>query len=342
MNFYIDKPTLRDIPAMRNLVLPEVQRGIILDRTEDEMAGAIRSYSVIRIAESSNSVLGMQFRTCENFQASTDLSLVESPKIFTNTKATPQSLRLRFCESQNLGKNQAKIAESTTFCNATIFCHSERSEESQKNIQNRDSSVASLPQNDNLSRFAESTLDSTETQNLGGNQTKFAESSLDSAISTQEANSAIADEFLGFCKASDKDKTKVYRGSEPKRALRKQLAHTCKSLKSRCESKFASPIVAFAALQILSLTLAEVRSLIVAENYRRNGLATMLIEHLIAEARALNLKEVLALTYQREVFEKLGFKEIAKESLPNQKIWADCIKCKKFPVCDEIALTKIL
>ena len=59
-----------------------------------------------------NSVLGMQFRTCENFGASTDSSLVESPKIFTNTKATPQSLPLRFCESQNLGENQAKIAES--------------------------------------------------------------------------------------------------------------------------------------------------------------------------------------------------------------------------------------
>ena len=45
--FSISKPTLRDIPAMRNLILPEVQRGIILDRTEDEMASAIRSYSVV-------------------------------------------------------------------------------------------------------------------------------------------------------------------------------------------------------------------------------------------------------------------------------------------------------
>ena len=59
-----------------------------------------------------NSVLGMQFRTCGNFQASTDSSLVESPKISTNTKATPQSLPLRFCETQNLGENSAQIAES--------------------------------------------------------------------------------------------------------------------------------------------------------------------------------------------------------------------------------------
>ena len=66
-----------------------------------------------------NSVLGMQFRTCGNFQASTDSSLVESPKIFTNTKATPQflefaseakqpSLPLRFCDSQNLGEKSNK------------------------------------------------------------------------------------------------------------------------------------------------------------------------------------------------------------------------------------------
>ena len=60
-----------------------------------------------------NSVLGMQFRTCENFRTSTDFSLVESPKIFTSAKATPQSLPLRFCESQNLGENSDKIAESS-------------------------------------------------------------------------------------------------------------------------------------------------------------------------------------------------------------------------------------
>ena len=56
---------------------------------------------------------GMQFRTCKNFQASTDSSLVESPKILTNTKATPPLLRLRFCKSQNLVENQLQNAEST-------------------------------------------------------------------------------------------------------------------------------------------------------------------------------------------------------------------------------------
>ena len=40
-----------------------------------------------------------------------------------------------------------------------------------------------------------------------------------------------------------------------------------------------------------------------------------------------------------KAFEKLGFNEIDKETIPEHKIWADCVKCKHFPVCNEIALT---
>ena len=49
------------------------------------------------------------------------------------------------------------------------------------------------------------------------------------------------------------------------------------------------------------------------------------------------LLRVFALTYQVEFFHKLGFEEIDKTLLP-QKIWADCIKCVKFPDCDETAM----
>ena len=82
-----------------NVHLCEVLREIVKCGESVELCGIFDEKMV------GNLVLGMQFRTCENFQASTDSSLVESPKIFTNTKATPQSLPLRFCESQNLGEN---------------------------------------------------------------------------------------------------------------------------------------------------------------------------------------------------------------------------------------------
>ena len=108
-----------------------------------------------------------------------------------------------------------------------------------------------------------------------------------------------------------------------------------------CESqsaKDAEILAGFASLKIFNADLAEVRSLIVAPQFRRRGIARAIVNELLGEAKFYGLKSVFTLTYQKEFFERLGFTEIPKDELPAQKIWADCIKCKKFPVCNEIAL----
>ena len=108
-----------------------------------------------------------------------------------------------------------------------------------------------------------------------------------------------------------------------------------------CESqsaKNAEILAGFASLKIFNADLAEVRSLIVAPQFRRRGIARAIVNELLDEARFYGLKSVFTLTYQKEFFGRLGFTEIPKDELPAQKIWADCIKCKKFPVCNEIAL----
>ena len=108
-----------------------------------------------------------------------------------------------------------------------------------------------------------------------------------------------------------------------------------------CESqrlKEAEILAGFASLKIFNADLAEVRSLIVAPQFRRRGIAGAIVNELLDEAKFYGLKSVFTLTYQKEFFERLGFTEIPKDELPAQKIWADCIKCKKFPVCNEIAL----
>lgn len=112
-------------------------------------------------------------------------------------------------------------------------------------------------------------------------------------------------------------------------------------LSQPCESqsaKNAEILAGFASLKIFNADLAEVRSLIVAPQFRRRGIARAIVNELLDEARFYGLKSVFTLTYQKEFFERLGFTEIPKDELPAQKIWADCIKCKKFPVCNEIAL----
>jgi len=110
------------------------------------------------------------------------------------------------------------------------------------------------------------------------------------------------------------------------------------NIRSYTVVKVDDKIAGFVALHIHSPTLAEIRSLSVHKSYRGKGFGKGLIQACIDEAKKLGLTEVLALTYKKELFEKFNFKEIPKESIPEHKIWADCIRCKHFPICDEISL----
>jgi amino-acid N-acetyltransferase len=83
--------------------------------------------------------------------------------------------------------------------------------------------------------------------------------------------------------------------------------------------------------------LAEIRSLAVSEDIQCKGSGSQLVEMCLKEAASLGLKRVFVLTYVPEFFKKIGFEEVDKSVLPH-KIWADCIKCPKFPNCDETAM----
>ncbi|OQX65710.1 MAG: GNAT family N-acetyltransferase [Desulfococcus sp. 4484_242] len=83
--------------------------------------------------------------------------------------------------------------------------------------------------------------------------------------------------------------------------------------------------------------LAEIQSLAILETHQGRGFGRKLVEACLDEARFLELNRVFTLTYLPEFFEQMGFKIIDKSQLPH-KIWADCLKCPKFPNCDETAL----
>lgn len=91
------------------------------------------------------------------------------------------------------------------------------------------------------------------------------------------------------------------------------------------------------ALHIDWEDIAEVRSLAVAPLLTGRGVGKTLVAAVMSEARALGIPRVYALTYKPGFFAKLGFAKVDKESLPH-KVWGDCLKCPKYPECDEEAL----
>jgi amino-acid N-acetyltransferase len=96
-------------------------------------------------------------------------------------------------------------------------------------------------------------------------------------------------------------------------------------------------IVGVCALHISWEDLAEIRSLAVATEARKNGIGAQLVEACLEEARQLGVTRVFLLTYIPPYFERAGFRPVDKSTLPH-KIWADCIRCVKFPDCDENAM----
>jgi len=98
-------------------------------------------------------------------------------------------------------------------------------------------------------------------------------------------------------------------------------------------------VLGICALHICWEDLAEVRSLAVQEEVRSKGMGAKLVKACLEESKALGVKRVFALTYRPDFFERLGFKKVDKNMLPH-KIWTDCLKCVKFPDCNEVAVAR--
>ena len=101
--------------------------------------------------------------------------------------------------------------------------------------------------------------------------------------------------------------------------------------------KESGEVLGCCALSITWEELAEIRSLMVHPSIRGRRWGSKLVEACLSEAVTLGLYRVFVLTYQVDFFTKAGFEVVSKDILP-QKVWADCLRCPKFPECDETAM----
>lgn len=118
--------------------------------------------------------------------------------------------------------------------------------------------------------------------------------------------------------------------------LGRPLSELYENLRDFFVAREGEQVIACAALHIMWLDIAEIRSVAVAAGSQRQGIGNRLVKACLREAASLGIPTVFCLTYQPGFFEGRGFTRIDKMELP-RKVWTECYRCPKFPDCDEVA-----
>ena len=95
-------------------------------------------------------------------------------------------------------------------------------------------------------------------------------------------------------------------------------------------------VVGCCALQVIWSDLAEIKSLAIEKGSFGRGVGKALVADAVQLAKGMGVSKVFALTLEPGFFEKMGFFQVDKESLP-MKVWSDCARCSKQDHCDETA-----
>jgi amino-acid N-acetyltransferase len=92
-----------------------------------------------------------------------------------------------------------------------------------------------------------------------------------------------------------------------------------------------------AELAPLSVSVAEVRSLVLDDHLRGMGLGRLLVEQLTREAKLAGFRTICAFTHEPGIFARMGFSLVPHAWLP-EKIGADCAGCALFRRCGQSAM----
>ena len=117
----------------------------------------------------------------------------------------------------------------------------------------------------------------------------------------------------------------------------RSMSDLCDDLRDFIVYEKKGKLAGCAALHLTWTDLAELRSVAVEKSCQDKGVGSKLVEVCLAEARKLEVPRIFVLTFVPNYFKRFGFKRVPKESFP-QKIWVDCVNCKHFPNCNEVAM----
>ncbi|MBI4328911.1 MAG: N-acetyltransferase [Chloroflexi bacterium] len=121
--------------------------------------------------------------------------------------------------------------------------------------------------------------------------------------------------------------------------LHRSMSELYENVRDFIVVKEGEKVVACASLHVNWEDVAEIKSVAVSTPLQGQGIGALLIEQSIEDAVDLGLKRVFVLTHKPGFYERLGFQRADVLSFP-RKVWSECIRCPKFPSCNEIAMDR--
>ena len=122
--------------------------------------------------------------------------------------------------------------------------------------------------------------------------------------------------------------------------LRRSYAEICENVRDFAVAESESGVfIGCGALHLYGPHLAEVRSIVVKPEAKRQGAGGRLLLALIEEAEAQGVVSVCLFTRIPEFFFHFGFRIAERTTLPD-KIYKDCQACPRLYACDEVAMVR--
>jgi len=122
--------------------------------------------------------------------------------------------------------------------------------------------------------------------------------------------------------------------------LRRSYAEICENVRDFAVAESESGVfIGCGALHLYGPHLAEVRSIVVKPEAKRQGAGGRLLLALIEEAEAQGVVSVCLFTRIPDFFFHFGFRIAERTTLPD-KIYKDCQACPRLYACDEVAMVR--
>ena len=122
--------------------------------------------------------------------------------------------------------------------------------------------------------------------------------------------------------------------------LGKEMVELFESIQEFIVAELGGKVVGFGALHVMWQDLAEVRTLAVAQEAKRQGIGAAMLEELLKRAKALGIKRIFCLTFEVDFFKANGF-EVISDIPVDAETYAELVRSHDEGVAEFLDLARV-